>query len=344
MTKSNHNKYVSYPDWFGSSTSQPAQQQQVTQTIYYGSGGSGSSSGGAGLTGVVTQGSGNAVTSGTLDGNTLVLNKDLTFVTDQSNTNSFWELRQDINGNSYLYANYDIATLGGHTMYVDGDDTLSLPGLYDGLPIDNTTIYWDADENGNKVLKSMGTGSGEDVLDKIAWANVYDKPNWITNDKPVYNYSEIQNTPDLSNFVTITGKQTITGEKNFTGGLKVNDGPIYYNPTDKYWKLEGDLLITGGVSMYSNDSEFVHSTIMDAVVTDEKTISKQNGYLEVIGGTGGGSDITDIPIATTDTKGIASFDADSFTVTDGAVDLKTKIVISKGVPTQFNNNTLYIIT
>lgn len=509
MTKSNHNKYVSYPDWFGSSTSQPTQQQQVTQTIYYGSGGSSSDSGGTGLTGVITQGSGNAVTSGTLDGNTLVLNKDLTFATDQSNTNSFWELREDLNGKSYLYANYDIATLGGHTMYVDGDDTLSLPGLYDGIPIDNITIYWDTDENGNKVLKSVGTGSGSGgVADKIAWANVYGKPSWITNDKPVYDYSEIQNVPDLSGFVTIEGyqevkgvknflngiqianlpitklngyedviyidsnvvirggltmyyengninlpsikeeigiagyngntglvsfnpeqfnvsangtvsfigetsggeseldtiqlqkyldskkyvtepwinmqgfvsgstfqtlsdqvqtmaddlsskvnksyvddnfvtlgtSQKITGKKNFTGGLSVNDSPnIYYDKTNKYWKLEGDLLVTGGVTMYSNNSSFVPSTIMDGVTVDEKTISKKNGYLEVIGGTSSGDDV-EINDATYTTKGIASFNSSSFTVNNGAVDLKTKVVVTSTTPSSFNSNTLYIIT
>lgn len=90
----------------------------------------------------------------------------------------------------------------------------------------------------------------------------------------------------LGNYVTLATAQTITGEKNFTGGLKVNGSPIVYDATNKYWKLEGDLLVTGGVTMYGNDSEFVPSTIMDAIAVDGTTISKANGYLEVIGGTG----------------------------------------------------------
>ena len=74
-----------------------------------------------------------------------------------------------------------------------GTDTTPAPSIFDGLPIDNETIYWDGD-----VLKAMGGGGGGGVADSVAWANVYGKPTWITNTKPTYNYSEILNTPDLS--------------------------------------------------------------------------------------------------------------------------------------------------
>lgn len=92
----------------------------------------------------------------------------------------------------------------------------------------------------------------------------------------------------LKSYVTIGGTQTITGEKNYTGGLKVNGSPIYYDTEKKYWKFEGDLLVTGGVTMYGSDSSFVPSTIMDAIAVDGTTISKSGGVLKVIGGTGGG--------------------------------------------------------
>ena len=93
----------------------------------------------------------------------------------------------------------------------------------------------------------------------------------------------------LKSYVTLAGSQTITGEKNFTGGLKVNDSPIVYNKDKKYWKLEGDLLITGGITMYGNEGTYTPSTIMDAISVDGTTISKEGGVLRVIGGTGGGS-------------------------------------------------------
>ena len=93
----------------------------------------------------------------------------------------------------------------------------------------------------------------------------------------------------LSLYVTLAGTQTITGEKNFTGGLKVNGSPIVYDATNKYWKLEGDLLVTGGVTMYGSDSEFSPSTIMDGVNVDGVTIGKNaNGALTFIGSVDGG--------------------------------------------------------
>ena len=90
------------------------------------------------------------------------------------------------------------------------------------------------------------------------------------------------------NFVTLSTPQSILAEKDFVGGLKVNGSPIYYDTEKKYWKLEGDLLVTGGVTMYGSDSSFTPSTIMDAIAVDGTTISKDGGVLKVIGGTGGG--------------------------------------------------------
>lgn len=97
--------------------------------------------------------------------------------------------RKMANGSLFIDAN--VVFGGGATMY--GTDTTPAPSLFDGLPIDNETIYWDGG-----VLKAMGGGGGGGVADSVAWANVYGKPTWITNTKPTYNYSEIQGTPDLS--------------------------------------------------------------------------------------------------------------------------------------------------
>lgn len=89
---------------------------------------------------------------------------------------------------------------------------------------------------------------------------------------------------ELAKYVTLGTKQTITGEKNFTGGLKVNGSPIYYDATNKYWKLEGDLLVTGGVTMYGTDEGDIPS-ILDS-----------------------------LPIASTTSLGVAMFDSTYFKV------------------------------
>ena len=83
-------------------------------------------------------------------------------------------------------------------------------------------------------------------------------------------------------------KLDVNGAISTSTELIVNGGKIKYDSTNKYWKLEGDLLVTGGVTMYGSDSSFVPSTIMDAIAVDGTTISKSGGVLKVIGGTGGG--------------------------------------------------------
>ena len=229
-----------------------------------------------------------------------------------------WVLKTDKDGNRYAFSKFHVASQGGVTMYAQ-DGSINIPSVFDGLPIDNTTIYWEIDENGNRVLKAKGGEGGGGVTDSVAWGNVYGKPLWITDTKPSYSYSELSGTPDLSvyalkndipslsgyateqwvlgrgfalssdlsKYIPIVGATDITGEKNFTGGLKVNGSPIYYDTEKKYWKLEGDLLVTGGVTMYGNDSDFVPSTIMDAIAVDGTTISKEGGILKVIGSVGG---------------------------------------------------------
>lgn len=63
----------------------------------------------------------------------------------------------------------------------------------------------------------------------------------------------------LASYVTLSGSQTIAGAKNFTGGLKVNGAELIYNSEEGYWKLEGNLLVTGGVSMYNTGDSDIPS-------------------------------------------------------------------------------------
>lgn len=92
-----------------------------------------------------------------------------------------------------------------------------------------------------------------------------------------------------SNFVTIGTKQEITGEKDFVGGFKVNGGLVEYNATLKAWVLNGDLLVTGGVSAFSNISGFKPSTITDAVLIDDRTIKRNaDGLLYAVAQGAGG--------------------------------------------------------
>lgn len=80
-------------------------------------------------------------------------------------------------------------------------------------------------------------------------------------------------TNEFKKYVTLKGnKQIIEGDKDFTGQLMVNGKPLVYNSTHGYWKLDGDLLVTGGVAMHSSDTSFSPSTITQAVAVDGITI------------------------------------------------------------------------
>ena len=133
---------------------------------------------------------------------------------------TMFEKKYDIYGNPYLYTALPIVTQHGITMYGD-PTTLNIPSLYDGLPIDGRTIYWD-----NGVLKAKGgEGGGGGIADSVAWVDVYGKPAWLTDTKPVYAYSEIVNPPtiptalsQLVNDMSFVSSSVLGGYLPLTGG------------------------------------------------------------------------------------------------------------------------------
>lgn len=69
----------------------------------------------------------------------------------QTEFESMWRFETDKNGQKYLYSTYPLVTQGSISM-MSGNGA-SVPSIFDGIPIDGTTIYW---ENG--VLKAQGGG------------------------------------------------------------------------------------------------------------------------------------------------------------------------------------------
>ena len=202
-----------------------------------------------------------------------VTNGKVTLLADNVGLNES-ELAEYLNTNNYAKKS-DIPSLNGYATqswveskcYALNSDLMSLT-----TKVDDFLEGSDTDTIINKWLELEAFLSGLSESDNLAT---------ILSAKADKDYVD-------DTFVTLTTTQTITGEKNFTGGLKVNGSPIYYDTEKKYWKLEGDLLVTGGVTMYGSDSSFTPSTIMDAIAVDGTTISKDGGVLKVIGGTGGG--------------------------------------------------------
>ena len=81
-----------------------------------------------------------------------------------------------------------------------GTSGLDVEGIYDGLPIDGSTIYW---ENG--VLKSVGGGG---TADAVAWENITGKPSFVTV-ATSGSYNDLLNKPTLlSSFTNDVGYLT----------------------------------------------------------------------------------------------------------------------------------------
>lgn len=112
---------------------------------------------------------------------------------------NMWTEKTDSNGTKYLYTTYPLVTQGGVTMYA-GTSGLDVEGIYDGLPIDGTTIYW---ENG--VLKAVGGGG---TADAVAWENITGKPSFATV-ATSGSYNDLLNKPTLlSSFTNDVGYLT----------------------------------------------------------------------------------------------------------------------------------------
>lgn len=186
---------------------------------------------------------------------------------------SVFEIKTDVSGQKYIFGKLPVVTKYGITMYAD-DGNVEIPQLAEGLPYDQRTIWFNPETKQIEVIGGTG-GGGEGGVSNF-W-DLSGIPSWITNSKPIYNYSEIKNTPDLSVFVTGTalsetladyatltyltgelkkyvtldGAQDIKGVKNFVNGLKIGGLPITKKQDDVVY-LDANLVVRGGITMYGD--------------------------------------------------------------------------------------------
>ena len=91
------------------------------------------------------------------------------------------------------------------------------------------------------------------------------------------------------------GTTSPTSKLHVAGDMNLNGIPIKKHASGVL-EIDGDLIVTGGITMYAQGS-YTASTILDALPIDDTTLSKAGGKLSVIGG--GGSGINGIYVGST---------------------------------------------
>ena len=222
---------------------------------------------------------------------------------DISKISGLWQLKKTEGGIEYLYTKYNVLTALDFTSFSIGKEK-RFPSIYDGLEIDNQTIVWEV-VNGVKTLVAKGGGSGEGTIKDV---EVEGEGNAITNVGLSADNTGLVFTKGLEfaekkylddnfykkklideHYVTLDTPQTISGEKNFTGGLLVKGNEIVWDERG-FWKLDGDLLVTGGIASYSDNPKYTPSTVMDALVLDYQTLDI-NEYGQLFVKNGGGANV-----------------------------------------------------
>jgi hypothetical protein len=248
------------------------------------SGGGGGSADGTSL-GVSIIGNGNAITDVNLVGNMLSFSKGTVFV-EPSNFMSYLKYNSDtlgLNANGELYVKVSTGGSGGDAdlsqyatkTWVNSQGFLKQSSLADYATID----YVD------ELVSNLGGGSDGGGSGDFPDLSAYAEKTWVDE-----NFAS--NDWVSSNFASLEGNNTFSGTNKFNGSVFVNNKEIKYN-SKGYWELDGDLLVTGGITSFASSSGFTPSTIMDGVAVDGVTIIKQNGVLVAVGG-GSSGDFPDL--------------------------------------------------
>ena len=208
-----------------------------------------------------------------------------------------WEIRATESGDEYIFGKLPVVLQYGLTTFKG--DGVDLPSIYDGLPIDNQTLYWEetTNEDGSvtRVLKSKGGGSsteGGGVADSVHWDNIEGKPD----------FSQYITSDALDDYLPLSGG-TMIGDINFdrssypTKGICFDEEycKIYsdksdhltirsihgiYLATNNNYTLDyrgGGITINGGKISYNESSKYF--SLDSDLNMDSKSIYFGTGYI-----------------------------------------------------------------
>ena len=158
-----------------------------------------------------------------------------------------FEVQQTEGGERYVLAKLPMAVAGGITMFADGG-VLDLPTIYDGIPVDGDTIYWEdvalPDGGTTRVLKAKSGGfAGGGVL---RWSGFTSGSFDGTTDASIVIPNNTNQLINGAQFVTATvlndyakeewvangflalGGGTLTGPLTITDNNGVSGGYLYF--------------------------------------------------------------------------------------------------------------------
>ena len=115
-----------------------------------------------------------------------------------------------------IYIDSNLVVRGGITMYAD--NTVDIPSIYAGLPIDGVTIKWKDNIVGGVLyaeIPEINPESPTNISIKIG------STTYIPNASGLITLPTFLQQSDLDKYVTRAGNEDVTGVHPFVNGLKV---------------------------------------------------------------------------------------------------------------------------
>lgn len=223
-----------------------------------------------------------------------------------------FEVQQTEDGERYVLAKLPMAVQGGITMFADGG-VLDLPTIYDGIPVDGDTIYWEdvalPDGGTTRVLKAKG-GTGGGVL---SWSGFSEGVFDGKNDAEIVIPNNTNQLENGAKFVTADELNDYAKEEWVANGFLALGGGELTGPlriTNNNNVSGGYLYLGDGSYCYLHEDRDDHLTIYASAGINLLTSS--NGKVKINGveiGTGGG----DMELATLSWSGYSSGSYDGTT-------------------------------
>lgn len=201
-------------------------------------------------------------------------------INNSGGSSNVWSVKTDSNGQSYIYTTYPVATQYGLTTYAN-DGNVEISGIYDGLPIDGQTLYWEeaTNEDGSvtKVLKAK-VGEGGDEGDSTGGSVEYPL-KWSGYSSGSWNGSSEQTIliPTIDEFKTkIEGLYLPLSGGVMTGKITL---PIGLGSCSLDWGENGSLggiwMSKDGIFQIIAKSEFRVLTMVNGVSTRQFGVSNE---------------------------------------------------------------------